>query len=402
MSGSKAVENRASGHATPGSRSKLRVLRISHSATVDAYRERDRQLSKREGIELELITPKYWDHLGGKNEDIKEKFQVYRATTFGTGSVPLFAFDPLVIKKALHEFKPDIVDVHEEPYSVSGYECVLLSQLYAPDAACVFYSAQNILKRYPPPFCWTEQYVFKHSFGAYPCSEGVQTVLETKGFARNSAVIPLGVDLDLYTSVGSNKRADYQIENGQFVIGYFGRIESYKGIQYLVEAVARNKEANWRLLVVGSGPYDAELRTLASNLAVSERIIWTGPVAGTEVPAYMRSCDLIAVPSLTTRTWKEQFGRIIVESMACGVPCVAFDSGSLPEVVSDAGLVVAEGNAAELTQAIDRVATDPVLKKTLRERGLERARREYSWGKVAQLMHDMYDRAIMLRNQSRS
>ncbi len=380
-----------------GVKPRLRVLRISHSATVDAYRERDRQLSERENIELELITPEYWDHLGGKNESINESFAVHRAATYGTGSVPLFAFDPGVIKKALLTFKPDLIDVHEEPYSVSGFESVWLAQQHAPSAACVFYSAQNILKRYPPPFCWSEQYVFNRSSGAYPCSDGVKSVLATKGFNINCDVIPLGVDLSLYSPAALHKRADYALAESDFVIGYFGRIESYKGVQFLLEAMARAvSSTNWRLLIVGNGSYEAKLRSLAAGLGVSDKVVWTGAVPGAEVPAYMRTCDLIAVPSLTTKTWKEQFGRIVVESMACGVPVVAFDSGSLSEVVADAGLLATEGSADDLYEAIHRFALSPELRSELRAKGLLRAQNEYSWRKVAELMHRTYDNAITL------
>lgn len=365
---------------------------------MDAYRERDRQLYARDGIDLELITPEHWEHLGGDNHSIAERFKVHRAATYGTNSIPLFAFDPKAIKDALLGFKPDIVDVHEEPYSVSGFECVWLAQRHVPTAACVFYSAQNILKRYPPPFCWSEQYVFNHSFGAYPCSEGVQSVLKTKGFNTNVDVIPLGVDLSLYCPEGANKRVDYNIDDN-FVIGYFGRLESYKGVQFLIQSLQHGSSSNWRLLVVGSGEFEPELRTLASNLGVSERVVWTGAVPGSEVPNYMRSCDLIAVPSLTTKTWKEQFGRIIVEAMACGVPVVAFDSGSLPEVVGDIGLIAAEGNLSELSEAINKIASDSTFRKSLREKGIQKAQSAYSWATIAAQMHDMYDRAIQLRRQ---
>ncbi|MBS1955872.1 MAG: glycosyltransferase family 4 protein [Cyanobacteria bacterium SZAS-4] len=383
-------------------KSRLRVLRISHSATVDAYRERDRQLASREDIELELIAPKYWDHLGGKNEAINESFPVHRAATYKTGSVPLFAFDPQVIEDALVKFKPDVVDVHEEPYSVSGFESIWLARRHAPAAACVFYSAQNILKRYPPPFCWTEQYVFKSSSGAYPCSDGVKTVLQTKGFNFNSDVIPLGVDLSLYSPYGPAKRAEYGLSSGDYVIGYFGRIESYKGVQHLIEALARSPETgSWRLLLVGSGSYEEELKRLATKLGVSEQLVWTGPVDGGEVPAFMRSCDVIAVPSLTTKTWREQFGRIVVESMACGVPVVSFDSGSLPEVVGDTGLLAKEGNTGELHDALQRLAKDLTLRKSLGDKGLLRAQREYTWGRVAEQMRLMYERAVDSHSKKR-
>src|SRR5262249_17834295 len=154
-----------------------------------------------------------------------ESFPVAQVKTLGTGSVPLFAFDPVPIIAVLKSFKPDVVDIHEEPYSVSCFESLLLARQFAPQAACVFYSAQNINKRYPLPFPWWEQFVYRHSQGAYPCSTSVREVLLAKGLERQCPVIPLGVD-PVQFSANIPPLPLPESEGERFVIGYTGRLEA--------------------------------------------------------------------------------------------------------------------------------------------------------------------------------
>ena len=89
----------------------------------------------------------------------------------------------------------------------------------------------------------------------------------------------------------------------------------------------------------------------------------------------MQSLDILVLPSLTTRTWKEQFGRVLVEGMAAGCVIIGSDSGAIPEVIGDAGIIVPEGNPEALADAIVRVRDDRHLRNSLRETGYTRARR---------------------------
>lgn len=233
----------------------LKVLRLSHSAGVTTYRERERQLQDKFNVEIKLIAPERWQHLGASEDMGPETFDLETVRTFGTGSIPLFAYDPGAVLNALIKFQPDVVDIHEEPYSVSCFETVLLARLVAPKAARVFYSAQNISKRYPPPFCFTEQFVYKTCQGAYPCSEGVKDVLTGKGFETNSRVIPLGVDPAIFKPERT-LRSNFGIADSKFVVGYFGRLEECKGVQYLLHALSLLPESiDFHALAVGTGPF---------------------------------------------------------------------------------------------------------------------------------------------------
>src|SRR5690606_25832123 len=110
-----------------------------------------------------------------------------------------------------------------------------------------------------------------------------------------------------------------------------------------------------------------------------------------ELPRLLQGMDVLAVPSLTTPGWVEQFGRVVVEAMAGGVPVVASASGALPDVVGEAGLLVPEGDPAALGEALLRVGGEPGLWERLRQAGLDRAQ-ECSWERVAQRYDEVYRR----------
>src|SRR5205807_6481121 len=128
----------------------------------------------------------------------------------------------------------------------------------------------------------------------------------------------------------------------------------------------------WRALFVGAGPLEAALRAWAAHHGDRARIR-TG-VVHDDVPPHLNAMDVLCAPSRTTPRWREQFGRMLVEAMAAGVPVVATDSGSLPEVIGDAGRIVPEHDSVALHRAIAAVLDDPA---DLGERGRRRARERY-------------------------
>lgn len=384
---------------------KLRVLKISHTAALASYRARERALVSQFPVELEVVTPDHWPHLGSEDcDDAPERFAVHRIQTMGSGNIPLFALATNPLIRILKQFQPDVVDVHEEPYSVSGFEGVALVRHFAPQAALLFYTAQNIQKRYPPPFKWTEQFVYRSCAAAYPCSSEAAQVLKAKGFRGLTSVLPLGVDPLPYnprvlsSAERASRRADLGLDG--FVLGYFGRVESCKGIQVLFEAVSKlPKSLKFSLAIVGSGSYSSKLKELAQRLGISEHVHWLGEKTAGEIPRWLTLCDCVVIPSLTTTTWKEQFGRAAIEAMACGVPVVASDSGSLPEVVCDAGMTTREGDANELKECITKLIVDAALKQVLVEAGLRAVEEKYSWSRIAQQTFELYSH-ILHRNRS--
>ena len=155
-----------------------------------------------------------------------------------------------------------------------------------------------------------------------------------------------------------------------------------KGLFVLLEAVARLTE-DVRVMVVGSGPLKVELLKKAQALRLDGRLELHEGVPHPEVPQYLQQMTVLVLPSLTTPTWKEQFGHVLIEAMASGVPVIGSDSGAIPEVIGDAGLVVPEGDVEALAEALRRLVSTPGLRTDLASRGRGRVLADYTNGIIA-------------------
>jgi glycosyltransferase involved in cell wall biosynthesis len=100
--------------------------------------------------------------------------------------------------------------------------------------------------------------------------------------------------------------------------------------------------------------------------------------------------DVLALPSLTTPRWKEQFGRVLIEAQACGVPVVGSDSGAIPEVIGKSGLLFPEGDAPKLAGELKRLAGSPGLRKSLGPKGRNQVLSRYTNQKIADQIHRVY------------
>lgn len=174
-----------------------------------------------------------------------------------------------------------------------------------------------------------------------------------------------------------------------FRIGFAGRLIAAKGVDVLLHALASLPQ-DATLLVAGAGPEESALRKLAAELEIAERVRFLGLLARNDMWRFLASIDCLVLPSRTTPTWKEQFGMVAVEAMACGVPVVGSDSGAIPEVLGDAGIVFPEGDKSTLVRQLRSLRDSPGLRAQLRHAGRSRYEREFSLsaysGKLARLL----------------
>jgi glycosyltransferase involved in cell wall biosynthesis len=109
-----------------------------------------------------------------------------------------------------------------------------------------------------------------------------------------------------------------------------------------------------------------------------------------ELPQVMSALDVLLLPSRTTSRWKEQFGRVIIEAHACGTPVIGSDSGAIPGVVGNGGLIVPEQNPSALAAAICKIRASPALRDQMAAAGRRQTEQHYSWQQVAALMRKIY------------
>ncbi|NTU85142.1 MAG: glycosyltransferase family 4 protein, partial [Chloroflexales bacterium] len=258
-------------------------------------------------------------------------------------------------------------------------------------ARCCFYNYANIERTYPPPFSLFERYSFRHAAHAMACNQEAATIIRRHGYTGPLTIVPqFGVDTDIF----SPKRDEQRKTEGApvaspFVVGYVGRLVPEKGILDLVEAVG-GLPPHVRLRLVGDGSQRPAIERRIAQLGLGSRVTIAPAVGSTEVPAAIRALDALALPSRTTPSWKEQFGRILIEAMSCGVPVVGSSSGEIPHVIGAAGLVFPEGDVAALRTTLAHLADNPALRADLAYRGRERALASYTQAAIARRHVEVY------------
>jgi glycosyltransferase involved in cell wall biosynthesis len=201
-------------------------------------------------------------------------------------------------------------------------------------------------------------------------------------------LLPLGVDIERFTPIERPPPA------GTLRVGFVGRLIPHKGVDTLLRAVAADDRMT--AAVFGAGPESDSLEALAARLGLGDRVTFHGHVDEADVPSLYRQFDVLAVPSIPVPGWIEQFGRVVVEAQASGVPVVASASGALPDVVGDDGLLVPPGDPAAFAAALRRVLDEPDLWERLHRSGPAAASRS-SWPQVATTQMDLYRRTAAPR-----
>jgi glycosyltransferase involved in cell wall biosynthesis len=279
----------------------------------------------------------------------------------------------------------DVVHCWEEPYVYSGAQ---VARACPPQAALVYATFQNIAKRYPPPFAMLERSNLRRAAGWIAFGRTVEDVLlQCAAYAaRPHAVIPFGVDIARFTADGARRAATRRAlgwEGETPVIGFVGRFVEAKGIPMLLRALTLlgRRGTPWRALFVGGGALEGTLRGFAAEQGDKVRVV-TG-VNHDGIPGYLNAMDLLCAPSQTTPAWREQFGRMIIEALACGVPVIGSDSGEISHVIGDGGMVFGERDEDGLVRALEALLSDATARSELAARGRARAESEFAWPVVA-------------------
>jgi glycosyltransferase involved in cell wall biosynthesis len=295
----------------------------------------------------------------------------------------------------------DLVHCWEEPYILAGGQ---IAWWMPPGTPFVYRTAQSHSKQYPPLFNCIEQYAMSHAAGWICCGHTVAEALKPRpGYSLPMRLIPLGVDVNHFypaPDVGLQIRRSLEWEEqGAPVIGYLGRLVPDKGLDLLMQVLDR-LHTPWRALFVGTGPMEATLRTWANRHPDRVRICTT--VKHDEVPQYLNAMDILCAPSQTMPHWREQFGRMLVEAFACGVPVVGSDSGEIPYVIQNAGVVVGEKDEQGWVEALSDLLDSPSRREELAAKGLQRAHSVYAWPVIAKQHLEFFTELLDSRGKSNS
>lgn len=377
----------------------MKILVISHSAIQPTYHRKFEEIAKYNDVEIRVIVPEKWIEntqvLNFSRIDKENISFLPKKVTFpGYGS--RFFFTKGLASQFL-KFKPDIIHLEEEPWSLCALQTIILRKLFCRKSKLIFRTSLSIYTKQRFNFIasFIEKQAFKESDYAFVLSKRAGEILTKKGYKKEMRVSYNGVDSAVFYNMDvSDLKDELGIKKDELTIGYVGRLMQMKGLETLIRAFAmlikRNLDKSYRLLLVGSGEYRDEMLSLATELGVKEKIILTEAVPATDVPKYINCMDVLVLPSLTMPWWVEFFGRVLVEAMMCEVPVIGSSSGEIPNVISDAGLVFQEGNENELMEKLEIIDKDKFTRNLLIIRGSTRASSLFTWESIAKDTYETY------------
>lgn len=368
----------------------MRILIVSKALVNGVYQRKLEELARLPDVELLAVVPPFWheNRVGVLQLERRyvEGYQLVVEPMWFNGHHHVHFYPGF--GKHIARFRPDILHIDEEPYNLVTAHAALLGRRYG--ARILFFTWQNLYRRYPPPFSWFEQLNYRLASAAVAGNHEAADVLRRKGFRGPLAVIPqFGVDPELF-------RPMTVVRAAVPTIGFVGRLVPEKGADLLIRALAQ-LPGRVQLEIVGDGIERTRLELLATELGVRDRVLFRGGVPPALMPEALNRFDVLVVPSRTRRNWKEQFGRVIIEAMSCGVPVVGSLSGEIPHVIGDPSLVFPEDDVDALVRLLRNLFADPDRLRQLGEAGRRRVLAHYTQRRIAEQYYAVYQAMLAAR-----
>jgi L-malate glycosyltransferase len=373
----------------------MNVVVVSHALVERSSWSRWVALSELYNVTVTVLVPRIWHsrwHGSLRTWRIdahKEgRFEVVPLPAFRTGNGSRYVFRS--VDASLRRLAPDIICVMQDEHSFALQQMALYRRLWAQRAKLVFFSWNNInvpLGSWRARLLWRS--VIRSVDAAIAGSQEVVSVLRRAGYS--------GV-VDVQTEIGIDEfrycpgpellvRGD---SRGTFVVGYAGRLIPAKGVMDLAHAVL-GMGGKWQMVCAGGGECREPLEELFAERGMADRLQLLGEIEQGEMPEFFRSIDVLVLPSRTTPTWKEQFGLVLAQAMACGTPVVGSSSGAIPEVIGDAGLVFPEGDIEALRDVLQILEEDREVRVELAKAGISRARAQFGSAALARQAFELFN-----------
>ncbi|MBP0012758.1 MAG: hormogonium polysaccharide biosynthesis glycosyltransferase HpsO [Roseofilum sp. SBFL] len=388
----------------------MKILIASHTYIVDLNREKLRKLAQLDpSIEVTVVVPKRWRPGGVQNKIIETQpvdegnFRVVPLSNLSENNQGLLTFG-LDLVQLLKTFKPHILQTEQGAKAFSHAELITLNKQLNLNAKNVFFTWWNLPYEVKFPISVLEGFNLKHSHGIISGNQDGADVLRDHGYDGPIKVMPqLGVDEQLFSPQEQPElRISLGIEPDEFVVGFVGRFVEEKGLLTLFNALKKITDYPWKWLLLGRGDLKQDLLNKASEVGLRDRLICVESVPHDQVYRYINLMDVLVLPSettykfktLTAAGWKEQFGHVLIEAMSCKVPVIGSDSGEIPHVIDEAGLVFPEGNVDGLRNGLRQVMENQEFRQNLAQKGYERAMLHYTNTALAKEQYSFYEQLL--------
>jgi glycosyltransferase involved in cell wall biosynthesis len=369
----------------------MRILLISHTYVTKENQKKLHALAAMPNVELAVVTPHLWRELILKETvahvptDARFTLTPIRAALPSQEQFYLY----YSLDLGMRHFKPDVLYVEQGAGSFVYSQSLIYRNLYAPKAKAVFFTWWNLPYRARLPLRMVERFNLNRSQGAVAGNRDAADILREHGCTSPMIVLPqLGVDPVTFQRKDENDlRKSLGLD--RFTIGYVGRLVEEKGLLVLLKAL-EGVSFDFQLLFVGRGPLEGELTAFANEHGWGERLKIVSGIGHTEIARYMNCMNVFVLHSLTMPFWKEQFGHVLIEAMACETPVIGSDSAEVPNVIGDAGIVTPEKNVEALREAMARLAASHDLRQQIGKKGRARVLAKYTHEVIAQQLVEFF------------
>ena len=341
------------------SAAKRRLLVVSHPAVVSVNQMVYRELARRDW-EVTIVVPSRWRNEYSQAPMFPRALpgmeSALRPTRVALAGRPQRHIYLTSCRAQCARLRPDVAFIEAEPYSLPASQWgYTLKRMGVPFGVQCY---ENIDRDLPLPVRWLRGRVLRDAAFVAARSESAARLARAWGAAGEVDLAPPAVP----TWEQLPPRSEHP-----FTVGYAGRLVESKGLADLLAAV-RALQAPVELLLIGNGEMRAGLE--GQPIPGSKVRVLDG-LSHEEMPVGYRQLDVLVLPSHTTATWKEQFGRVIIEALWCGVPVVGSDSGEIPWLIelTGGGLIFPEGDVEELAGRLSRLREEPALRERLAKAG---------------------------------
>ena len=357
-----------------------RVLVISHTYLQPTHRGKLRALAAR-GLEVTVAIPQRWrEPWFGRPIDVAwerqgglEVFPLPARGMGGKGELAKAKYGRRALKALLRDRRPDLIQIEEEPSTIAAKQ--VLSAARSLGIPVVLFTHQNVELEQGWWAHWKQRRMLRRLTGLVAGSDLAGTIVR-----RDAPNLPIAVIPQLGALAPHEPQ---HVPHEGLAIGFVGRLVPQKGLDNLFQALALLRGAKWRLTIVGDGPEREPLEQLATDLRLAARVRWTGGLPAEQVANLWPDLDVLVQPSLALPDWREANGQILMEAMANEVAVLGTDSGVIPELIADAGVVVSAGDVEGLAAGLLRM-TDQATRRGLAAAARARALRLYSDDAIAE------------------
>ncbi len=392
MSNQLKIQNIPGAVATAPLKRKLRVLFVSHAYVVGVNQGKLKAIADTDEVEVALLAPSNWQATEWnrtlKLETPFPEIKIYPAPVWFTGRVGAHIYNPWKIRQVIQDFKPDVIQVEEEIFSLCALEVAFWAKLsHIPMVVFGWENQQRSLSLFRR---WVRDFVMGATNLFLAGNQDGAEVMRNWDYQGKIEIMPqMGVDTDLFAPPEKEKQ---DILN----IGFLGRLVPEKGLDILFMAVSQLKQQdiNCQITICGSGASEADLRQEAEKQQISDRLIWRGAVRHEAAPVELGKFDVLVLPSRTVATWKEQFGHVIIEAMAMAIPVIGSSCGEIPHVIACEDLVFPEGNPVALAEILKRAICDRNWREEMGNYGIERVAKYYSHERIAQRLLAQWQKLV--------